>query len=302
MSNTRQNKVVQAVQADINTHTKMIPVALKLAKSEGVVRGDQANNTLAIFTRFAIGGVTTIDASTDTPEGEGLYQYLASPSTVKGIKVADRQDFLEAKGSSMATSLYNNWANSAMKECKKHGTKAVAQALNKVEQQRVPFLRMVDIFLRGTSGQKARLVKELSSKDAKRSLKRLHDLLATITEEIVLHPSNEGGHYTETKEGKELSFPFSIQQIMDRKKVIQVADKKHLEAMANDNKVLSQQLGVLNNRHSRRLNTIMEDGRTTSTSTETRVRPDLDPQHITNALEGLDGLLQEVHVQTQEVA
>jgi hypothetical protein len=295
---TRRNKVLESSNASINAHTSNIPLQMQLAKASGAVRGTQAKNILGIYRQFALGGSTLTDAGTVTPDNDGFYQYLNAPSTVRGIKKADREEFLVGVGSSLASELYTNWCDSAMDSVAGHGPKAMVSALNIVEQQRRPFQRMVYIFLKGNSKQVERLVGELASRDSKATLSRLRELLESINNEIAYDPNQEGGHYKETKNGKELTFQFSMTQVTDRTNAIAVATKKYEEAIADDQKALDQMTRVLDKRQQSRLDGILPDGRTTETKTETRVKNDLAQEDVNNAVNALDNIIEDVKVVT----
>jgi len=295
---TKRSVVLENSNASINAHTSNIPLQMKLAKASGAVRGTQAKNILGIYRQFALGGSTLTDAGTITPDNDGFYQYLNAPSTVKGIKVADRQEHLVGVGSSLASDLYTNWCDSAMDSVADHGPSAMTKALNIVEQQRRPFQRMVYIFLYGNSKQVETLVKELASRDSKATLSRLRELLESINNEIAYDPNQEGGHYKETKNGKELTFQFSMTQVTDRTNAIAVATKKYEEAIADDQKALDQMTRVLDRRQQSKLDAIIADGRTTDeeTKTETRVKNDLAQVEIDSAMNALDNVLEEVAI------
>jgi hypothetical protein len=293
---TRRSIVLESSNASINAHTSNIPLQMQLTKASGAVRGTQAKNILGIYRQFAVGGSTLTDAGTVTPENDGFYQYLNAPSTVKGVKVADREEFLVGVGSSLASELYTNWCDSAMDSVADHGPTAMVSALNIVEQQRRPFQRMVYIFLKGNSTQVETLVKELASRDSKATLSRLRGLLESINNEIAYHPTQEGGHYKETKNGKELTFEFCMTQVADRINAIAVATTKYEEAIADDQKALDQMTRVLDRRQQNKLDAIIADGRSTETKTETRVKNDLAQDDINNAVNALDSVLEEVEI------
>jgi hypothetical protein len=293
---TRRSIVLESSNASINAHTSNIPLQMQLTKASGAVRGTQAKNILGIYRQFAVGGSTLTDAGTVTPENDGFYQYLNAPSTVKGVKVADREEFLVGVGSSLASELYTNWCDSAMDSVADHGPTAMVSALNIIEQQRRPFQRMVYIFLYGNSKQVERLVKELASRDSKATLSRLRKLLETINNEIAYHETQPGCHYKETKGGKELTFEFSMTQYTDRINAIAVATKKFEEAIADDQHVLDQMVRVLDKRQQNKLDAIIADGRSTESKTETRVKNDLAQDDINNAVNALDSVLEEVEI------
>ena len=296
---TRRSIVLESSNASINAHTGNIPLQLKLAKASGAVRGTQAKNILGIYRQFAVGGSTLTDAGTITPDNDGFYQYLNAPSTVKGIKKADREEYLVGVGSSLASELYTNWCDSAMDSVSGHGPKAMKSALNIVEQQRRTLQRLIYVFLKGNSTQVETLVKELASRDSKATLTRLQQLLESINNEIAYHPTQEGGHYKETKNGKELTFEFSMTQVADRTNAIAVATKKYEEAVADDQHVLDQQLRVLDARQQLKLDAIIADGRSTdeeTTKTETIVKNDLPKVELDSAMSALDNVLEEVEI------
>ena len=295
---TRRSVVLENSNASINAHTSNIPLQMKLAKASGAVRGTQSKNILGIYRQFALGGATLTDAGTVAPDNDGFYQYLNAPSTVRGIKKADREEYLVGVGGSLASELYTNWCDSAMDSVADHGPSAMTKALNIVEQQRRTLQRMVYVFIKGNSTQVETLVKELASRDSKATLTRLKALLESINDEIAYHPTQEGGHYKETKNGKELTFEFSMTQVADRMNAIAVAKKKYEEAIADDQHVLDQQLRVLDARQQKKLDAIIADGRTTDeeTKTETRVKNDLDQVEIDSAMNALDNVLEEVEI------
>ena len=295
MSKSRQNKVLENAKAPIQTHANKIPLQLKLASAGGAVRGEQSNNILAIYRQFAIGHSTLTDSGTITPDNDGFYQFLNSPSTVKGIKVADQKEYLTGIGSNLASNLYENWSDTAMDAVEEHGLKAMTSALNIVEQQRKPFQRMVYTFIHGNSNQVDRLVKELASRDTKATLTRLRDLLETLSDEVAHNPNQEGGYYTDN--GKE--FEFSMVQVADRQNAITIATKKYEETIENDEKILALQIAVLDRRHQVRLDAIIADGRQAETKTETRVKNDLEQVEVDSAINAIDNLLENVQILTK---